>query len=118
MTRITVGGTPSTYLAPTSKHETMDWMQKIGNDETTIVDVRTPGEFMGGHVEGSVNIPLNELPGRLDEVKAMEGTVVLCCASGNRSGQATQWLRAQGLDDVHNGGGWMQVNGLLAQTAD
>lgn len=47
---------------------------------TVIVDVRTPGEFMGGHVTGSVNIPLNEIPERMDELKSMKN-IILCCAS-------------------------------------
>ncbi len=76
--------------------------------EVSIVDVRTPGEFMGGHVVGSINIPLQELPHRIDEFKKMK-KVVLCCASGARSMQATAYLRNQGVDCV-NGGSWLQVN--------
>ena len=38
----------------------------------TVVDVRTPAEFMGGHVAGSINIPVNEMPMRMDEIKAMK----------------------------------------------
>jgi phage shock protein E len=37
----------------------------------SIVDVRTPAEFMGGHVADSVNIPLNEVPQNLAEFKTM-----------------------------------------------
>ena len=51
----------------------------------TIIDVRTPGEFRGGNVKGSINIPLNEIHLRLDEIKQMPQPVILCCASGNRS---------------------------------
>ncbi|MFN8277298.1 MAG: rhodanese-like domain-containing protein [Chitinophagales bacterium] len=74
----------------------------------TIVDVRTPAEFMGGHVQGSINIPLGEVSMRLDEIKQMQQPILLCCASGNRSGQAMQYLKAQGVA-CENGGGWMQV---------
>ena len=79
-----------------------------GNNKT-IVDVRTPGEFMGGHVAGSINIPLQEIQQRLDEVKSLKQPIVLCCASGNRSGQATMFLKSVGLD-CENGGSWMNVN--------
>jgi phage shock protein E len=77
----------------------------------TIIDVRTPGEFMGGNVVGSINIPLNEITSRLEEIKSMEQPIVLCCASGGRSGQATMFLKQHGIDCV-NGGSWLDVNGI------
>jgi len=80
----------------------------IKNGEAVVVDVRTPGEFMGGNVAGSINIPLNEVPYRLEEFKEMK-KVVLCCASGGRSMQATQFLQQNGIDCM-NGGSWMEVN--------
>ncbi|MCG9911253.1 MAG: rhodanese-like domain-containing protein [Flavobacteriales bacterium] len=75
----------------------------------TIIDVRTREEFMGGHVAGSINIPLQEIPQRVDEFRNMEEPVILCCASGNRSGQATMYLTAQGIQ-CENGGSWLDVN--------
>lgn len=75
----------------------------------TVVDVRTAEEFDAGHVPGAVHIPLNEVPQRLDELRAMATPLVLCCASGGRSGQATQYLLQRGLTDVHNGGPWQDV---------
>lgn len=77
-----------------------------------IIDVRTPGEYAGGHVAGSKNIPLNTIGNRVDEIKKMKKPVVLCCASGARSGQATSMLQRQGVECA-NGGGWMKVNGLI-----
>ena len=71
----------------------MDQLQELlRSDKTTIVDVRTPGEFIGGHVAGSINIPLSDVPARLDEFRKMEN-IVLCCASGGRSGQVTMFLQ-------------------------
>ena len=87
----------------------MNIEQIIANGEGTIVDVRSPEEFMGGNVVGSINIPLQEVPSRMEELKAMKFPLVLCCASGNRSGQAQRYLAAQGLDCV-NGGSWLDVN--------
>jgi rhodanese-related sulfurtransferase len=81
------------------------------SNKQTIVDVRTPSEFMGGHVTGSINIPLQELMERLDEVKALPQPIILCCASGNRSGQATSYLKSLGIN-CSNGGSWLDVNGL------
>ena len=81
----------------------------INHPQATIVDVRTPMEFAGGKVHGSINIPLHEVPHKIDEFKNMTKPVVLCCASGARSGQATQFLAHNGIDEVHNGGGWARV---------
>lgn len=76
--------------------------------KVTVIDVRTPGEFQSGHVEDSINIPLQEIDKRVDEIKAMKTPIVLCCASGGRSGQATAYLKGQGVD-CKNGGSWLDV---------
>ncbi|MFN7313325.1 MAG: rhodanese-like domain-containing protein [Bacteroidota bacterium] len=78
-------------------------------NQSIIIDVRTPEEFMGGNVAGSINIPLHEIPHRLDEIKAMNQPIILCCASGNRSEQATMFLKSNGIA-CENGGSWLDVN--------
>lgn len=75
----------------------------------TIIDVRSPAEFRGGHVAGSINIPLPEVPSRVEEIRTMKQPIILCCASGNRSGQAAYYLNNLGIA-CENGGGWMEVN--------
>ncbi|HBW86935.1 MAG TPA: rhodanese-like domain-containing protein [Crocinitomicaceae bacterium] len=75
----------------------------------TIVDVRTVEEFRGGHVAGSINIPLQEVIARVEEIKALPQPIIFCCASGNRSGQATHYFRSLGLE-CENGGSWLDVN--------
>ena len=78
----------------------------------TIVDVRTKAEYQQGHIKGSVNIPLNNLPNhysKLDKNKP----VLTCCASGMRSAQAKSLLKANGFSEVHNGGGWMSLNNRI-----
>lgn len=87
----------------------------IKENQGTIVDVRTQGEFMGGNVVGSINIPLQEIQQRIDELKDLKQPLVLCCASGNRSGQATQFLSQMGME-CYNGGSWMDVNFYKSQT--
>jgi rhodanese-related sulfurtransferase len=94
----------------------MDIENLIKENKGTIVDVRTPAEFMGGNVSGSINVPLNEVVERLDELKLMEMPLILCCASGGRSGQAHHYLSNQGIDCV-NGGSWLNVNYYQSQTA-
>lgn len=86
----------------------------IKNNEGTVVDVRTPAEFRGGSVSGAVNVPLNEIPQRLEEIKGMDAPLILCCATGNRSGQAENFLSRQGVDCL-NGGSWLEVNYLTSQ---
>lgn len=73
-----------------------------------VLDVRTPSEYASGHIKGSKNIPLNELPTRIQEVKKLNKPVIACCQSGMRSSQATQFLQNNGIDVV-NGGGWKNV---------
>ena len=80
----------------------------------TIVDVRTQEEFYGGHVKGSVNIPLQEISNRLEEIKAIHPPLILCCASGNRSGQAYRYLAQMGID-CYNGGAWSDIHELSSR---
>jgi rhodanese-related sulfurtransferase len=93
----------------------MNAEQIIKEKQGTIVDVRTPSEFMGGNVAGSINIPLQEIQQRMDELKNLNKPLVLCCASGNRSGQATHYLSQQGIECC-NGGSWLDVNYYQSQT--
>ncbi len=60
-----------------------------------IVDVRTPKEFAGGHVAGALNIPIEELAKSVARVPKNK-TLVVYCASGNRSSHATALLRQKG----------------------
>lgn len=66
-----------------------------------LLDVRTPGEFAGGHLEGAVNIPVQGLAARLDEVPTT-GAVVIYCASGMRSAKAARLLKAAKRPEVHD----------------
>lgn len=87
----------------------------MNNNQKTIIDVRTPQEFTDGHVPGIINIPLNEVAQRLDEIKALPQPITLICASGNRSGQATTFLKGCGVN-CENGGSWLNIKSDL-QTA-
>lgn len=88
----------------------MTLSELLKQQNAVVIDVRTPAEFMGGHVAGSRNIPLQTIPQHVAELKALNKPIVLCCASGGRSGQATAFLQAQGLKDCYNGGSWLSVN--------
>jgi rhodanese-related sulfurtransferase len=73
-----------------------------------IIDVRNPGEFKTGHVKGSKNIPLNSITVKLSDIKKLNKPIVLCCASGIRSAQATNILKKEGIEAM-NGGGWRSL---------
>ena len=77
-----------------------------------IVDVRTHGEFRSGHVKGSQNIPLDQINSNVNKLAKKNVPLVLCCASGMRSGRATRILRKHGLE-AYNGGAWQHVNRAL-----
>jgi rhodanese-related sulfurtransferase len=76
-----------------------------------VIDVRSEGEYSGGHVKGSKNIPLNTLSGKLASVKKLNKPVVCVCASGMRSAQATNFLNQNGVTAI-NGGSWYSVEKL------
>lgn len=95
------------------KITTMDLQSLIKSQTATLVDVRTPGEFHTDHAKKTINIPLNEIPSRIDEFKSMQRPIILCCASGGRSGQATDFLTRNGVDDVYNAGSFVFVKNCL-----
>ncbi len=70
-----------------------------------LVDVRSAAEFAGSNAPGTVNIPLQELGSRLAEIPKT-APVVLCCASGTRSGMAKMVLKKNGYQQVYNVGSW------------
>jgi rhodanese-related sulfurtransferase len=90
----------------------MDLTDLVRNRKTSIVDVRTTEEFSNSRVEGSVNIPLNLVPENIETLKKMQ-PLVLCCAAGVRSGQAMEFLKFNGLNQVYNGGSWQDVENML-----
>lgn len=71
----------------------------------TLVDVRTAAEFAQASAPETLNIPLNELSTRLDEIPR-SSAVVVGCASGTRSGMARRVLKKHGYTQVYNIGTW------------
>ncbi len=83
---------------------TTDLKEKI-IDGAIVVDVRTPGEFAGGHAKNAKNIPLDALPAQLSQIQSWKKPVVVCCASGMRSSRAKSLLAAKGIE-VYDAGPW------------
>jgi rhodanese-related sulfurtransferase len=76
-----------------------------------ILDVREPEEFRAGHVEGSLNIPLDALAGEMKNLDKRQ-PIVTCCRSGARSAAAASLLTKNGFM-AHNGGPWTTVQKYL-----
>jgi phage shock protein E len=71
-----------------------------------VVDVRSVGEFSGGHFNGALNIPVDEVQKRISEFGAnKDREIILYCRSGGRAGSAKQMLEAAGFKKVTNAGG-------------
>ena len=88
-------------------------IKKIIEEGALIVDVRTPEEFRAGHIEGALNVPLNEI-GRAMEWLQKDVPAVLVCESGSRSGYAEMILKANGFEKVYNGGSWDSLGNIKA----
>lgn len=78
-----------------------------------IVDVRSPGEFAGGHIKGSINLPVDSLKNNLNKLPDKNKIIITCCASGMRSAAAKSLLKSNGYQQVFNGGGWASLNGKI-----
>ena len=70
-----------------------------------VVDVRSPQEYAGGHIQGSINIPLDQISTKTDMLLKKAKPVIACCRSGTRSGMAVGILKSAGIE-AHNGGAW------------
>lgn len=88
--------------------DTTPGIEQMLANGAVIIDVRSPGEYKSGHLSQSINIPLDDLAGRLSELDTRK-PVITCCASGMRSASAKKILRAKGFEQVRNGGGWASL---------
>lgn len=87
-------------------------------DDLTIVDVREPDEWQGGHIAQAVHIPLGDLARRAAEVDASK-PVVTVCRSGRRSLDAVRILQQAGVTEVKSMAGgmiaWQEANQPIAR---
>ncbi len=78
-----------------------------------ILDVRSKGEYAGGHIKGSINISVDTLHNNIGKLKDKNKPVITCCASGMRSASAKSILKSHGFTNVYNGGGWSGLQAKL-----
>ncbi|MBK5279874.1 MAG: rhodanese-like domain-containing protein [Bacteroidia bacterium] len=86
----------------------VDYSQLVKNG-AIILDVRTKGEYAGGHIKGSINISVDQLSSNLQRFKNKEQVFITCCASGMRSSSAKSILKSNGYIQSHNGGSWYSL---------
>lgn len=83
-------------------------LPELKRQGAVLVDVRSYGEYQSAHARDSINIPLNELSTRLNEIPKT-GPVLVVCASGSRSGMARLLLKKHGYKNVYNMGNWSNL---------
>jgi rhodanese-related sulfurtransferase len=88
----------------------MNNISELMKSGAIILDVRTPGEYSEGHFSESINIPLNEIPARISELKDKRD-IIVCCASGIRSSKAINFLKQNGIN-CHDGGSWRNLKSM------
>jgi len=76
------------------------------NENTTVLDVRTPEEFAQGHIEGAISLPLQTLQTNLGSITdAKNQKLIVYCHSGNRSVAASRILAKNGFQPLNMQGG-------------
>lgn len=88
----------------TKSHERIDSKQAhaLVQSGAKLVDVRTPAEYAEKHLPGAVNIPVQELEARINELEPKDQTLILYCRSGSRSSGAYEQLKKQGFSKLHD----------------
>ncbi len=82
---------------------------KMNSADTLIIDVRDPHEYIAGHIEDSINIPLPKIAEKLDTLeKYKEQVVIVVCKTGTRSVPACKTLTKSNFQHVFNITGGMQ----------
>lgn len=110
-----VGNNVISGKTPTIQWHELDQALASG---ATLIDVRTPAEFAAGTIPGAMNIPVDNLRDRLNEVTGLD--VVVTCQVGQRGHIATQILSANGVRTRNLDGGyltWRDATSALARTS-
>ncbi len=79
--------------------------QILDNGQVLLLDVRTDEEFVTGHIPNAINIPVDELEERLDELEDKNKIILVYCKSGTRSVIACEILESANYTNIYNMGG-------------
>lgn len=92
----------------------MTTIEAIKNNTVSLVDVRETYELeLDGVVENAINIPMSQVPDRLDEFKNLSEPIVIFCRGGSRAASVIEFLAENGINGCFNGGGFCDVNDIL-----
>ena len=80
-----------------------------------LIDVRTTEEYKEGHIDGSINIPLDQIMTVNNIIKDRETSIFVHCLSGSRSGQAVSYLQQMGYKKAQNIGGISNYQGKVVK---
>lgn len=92
---------PPAVLGPPAEHVTGRAARHLVAEGAVLLDVRSGVEYAIGHLDGAVNIPVDELAGRTSELDP-DAEIVVYCLSGHRSEQAGEILTGAGFEHVHD----------------
>ena len=81
--------------------------------DAVLLDVRTREEYASGHIEGSRNLPLDEIDKVDSVIKDKNVPLYVHCLSGGRSARAAAYLRGKGYREVHDIGGIGSYSGKI-----
>lgn len=94
--------------------DTTDYKSMLDNG-AVIIDVRSEKEFLTGHVDNSLNIPLADLPSHFNKLKDKHQHIILCCKSGMRTRAAEILMSSKGYVNIVNGGSWSHLQRKISK---
>ncbi|APD06155.1 hypothetical protein UJ101_00616 [Flavobacteriaceae bacterium UJ101] len=93
-------------------------LKAIVNDpNTTFIDVREAEELVNdGKIEKAIHIPMGDIPHQVDEIEAMKKPIVIFCRAGRRAENVIEFLEQNGIDELYNGGGLVDMKEMLSDS--
>ena len=92
----------------------MGKVEELIKQGATVIDIRSRERFKLEHAENSMNIPFDDIPNRLETLKAIQGPIVVCCSKGVLSEKVTCYLEISGVE-AYNAGSWIVVQSIRKQ---
>lgn len=92
----------------------MTTVDAVKHKDATFIDIRESYELeLDGEIEKAINIPLTQIPDRVDEIKQMQKPIVVFCRGGNRANSAFRYLIDHGVEEIFCAGGYEDVHEIL-----
>lgn len=98
-----------------ARESTHTWKTLAPPPGAVVLDVRSPEEFVDGHIDGARNVPVSHIQNAPRQVPALDTPLFVYCLSGARSAQACRFLTQMGYTTVTNMGGINRWSGPVKQ---